>query len=115
MKLIDQEGLPLQLGWRILPYWGWLIYSIIDANIKVAKIILSPRMPISPTVTRLPCSLKSGLAQATYANSITLTPGTVCLKIDDSQVEIHALTHDMANDLRSGEMENRVAACTGRS
>ena len=115
MKVIDREGHPMDLSWRILSYWPWLIYTIVRSNIDVARIILSPRMRISPTVTSLPCHLQTGLGQATYANSITLTPGTVCLKIDDSHVEIHALTKDMANDLKSGLMEQRVRLFADRS
>ncbi len=114
MRLIDHEGFPIQLGWRILLYWPWLIRAIVRANIDVARIILAPRLRISPTVRRLPCGLGTGLAQAIYANSITLTPGTVCLRIDDSQVEIHALTTAMADDVASGEMEARVRAVTDR-
>jgi multicomponent Na+:H+ antiporter subunit E len=43
-------------------------------------------------------------------NSITLTPGTLTIKIDDGHFVVHALTEAGARDILSGEMDRRVAA-----
>ena len=51
---------------------------------------------------------KQKLGVATYANSITLTPGTVTVDIDDDGFLVHALTGDFGDDVRSGDMDKRV-------
>ena len=90
-------------------YWFWLLRQIVKANLAVTKIILSPRLPISPTVVRVRAGQKSDLAKVIYANSITLTPGTVSINLDDDHIEVHALTTRMAADLQTSEMERRVS------
>jgi len=45
-----------------------------------------------------------------YANSITLTPGTVTLDLEEGHVTVHALTREGAQALASGEMDGRVTA-----
>ena len=91
-------------------YLGWLLKEIVVANIAVAKIILHPRLPIQPTMIRLPLSQRSSGARVLYANSITLTPGTVSTDLDVSHVTVHALTRAGSHALARGEMDARVSA-----
>ncbi len=113
MDLVDREGLSAQLTWRALPYWGWLAWQIVKTNVEVALIILTPKMPISPRMVRVRASQKSELGHVVYANSITLTPGTVTVDLVDGGLEVHALTKAAADDLASGEMDRRVTAMMG--
>ncbi|MCK4534324.1 MAG: Na+/H+ antiporter subunit E [Syntrophobacterales bacterium] len=94
---------------RFIAYIPWLIYQIILANIYVAYLAMSPRMPIDPQVLRFSTKLESDISWVTLANSITLTPGTITMDIKDGEFFVHALDKRVADDLHAGEMEDRVA------
>ncbi len=110
MDVIDHEGQPVQLGWRILTYWVWLAVEIVKANLDVARRILDPKLPIDPVLVRVKASQASELGQVIYANSITLTPGTVSILVEDGEILVHAIAREMAEDLEGGEMDRRVTA-----
>ena len=113
MEVVDYEGHPIQLGWRFPVFLFWLGWEIVKANIDVAKRILNPRLPISPTVFTLDATQPTELGHVIYANSITLTPGTVTLQVDRDRLEVHALTREAAEDLSRGEMDRRVSWIEG--
>lgn len=94
---------------RFLKYLPWLLYQILLANIHVAYLALSPRMPIDPGIIKFKTRLKDDISLAVFANSITLTPGTITADIRDGQYYVHALSRKVAEDLMTGEMENKVA------
>jgi len=113
MDVIDHEGHPIGLTPRILLYWPWLIWEIVKSNIDVMRRILDPALPISPTVFRVTSSQKTELGTVIYANSITLTPGTVTIDLEDNDLIVHAFTEDGAVALETGEMDRRVTAFEG--
>jgi len=95
---------------RFILYIPWLMYQIILANIHVAYLVLSFRMPIQPSLITFPTKLKKGISLLTFANSITLTPGTITADIrGGGYYVVHALDRKVADDLLTGDMENRVA------
>lgn len=94
---------------RFLVYVPWLFYQIILANIHVAYLVLHPRMPINPTLIRFKSKVKKPASIVTFANSITLTPGTITVDWKDGEYCVHALDKFSAEGLLEGEMENRVA------
>jgi multicomponent Na+:H+ antiporter subunit E len=94
-------------------YWPWLLWEIVKANLEVARLILAPRMAISPTVIKVKASQPDELGQVIYANSITLTPGTVSIDVRDATIEVHAITREMAEGLQTGEMDRRVTQMEG--
>ena len=107
------RGHPLHLTWRALVYWGWLIVEIIKANIDVVKLVLSPTSKISPTMVRVRASQQTDLGQVVYANSITLTPGTISVDVANDEILVHALSETGARDLLGGEMDRRVSKMAG--
>ena len=109
LHIVDEEGLPIHLLWRLILYIPWLLGAIVKANIDVAKRVLNPRLPISPCVIRVVATQKSDLCRVIYANSITLTPGTVSLALVGEEIVVHALTKEAADDVVSGDMDRRVA------
>ena len=115
MDVIDHEGFPIHLGAKAVSYWPWLIWEIIKANIDVAAIIIKPKLPITPTMFNSPASQKTEVGQVTYANSITLTPGTISVGVADGIVEVHALTSQSADDVITGRMDQRVSQMEGDS
>ncbi len=115
MDVADQEGVPVRMGLRTPLYWPWLTVQILKTNVDVTWRILHPRLPISPTMVRVPMPHKTPLGRAVYANSITLTPGTVAMTIDGDTLLVHALTEENARALETGEMSRRVAIFEGNS
>ena len=109
MGIVDDEGAPVQLGLRPFFYAPWLIKEIIVANIDVTRRILSFKMPIRPTMIKIKAKQQCDLGRVIFANSITLTPGTVSIAMEDDVITVHALTHEAAADDASGEMNDRVA------
>ena len=110
-KFIDEEGLPLHLLIRLPMYTVWLFKEIIKANIDTAKIIIFNNP--DPQNFRVKSSQKTEAGKVTYANSITLTPGTVTTVLDGDILEVHALSSDMADDVKSGAMDKKVSWLEG--
>jgi multicomponent Na+:H+ antiporter subunit E len=102
-----------RMGLRPLLYVPWLFWEIVKANIDVARIILNPKLPISPKLIRVPAHQKTDIGQVFYANSITLTPGTISLDVRDNQILVHALTEEAAAGVENNVMNDRVAALEG--
>lgn len=109
----DLEMYALHLGPRLPRYWAWLIVEIARSNVEVARIILSRHMPIEPTLATVDASHLPPVSQATLANSITLTPGTVSLDVDRGYIEVHCLNRRIAEELREGEMVRRATTLAG--
>lgn len=111
MKNRDGESFPLIMpAWKLPGYLLWMIGQIIVANIDVAKRVWLGPSSISPVIITTPSSQKTGVGKVLYANSITMTPGTVTLAVRDNALEIHALTRQAGEDLQKGEMDRRVTA-----
>ena len=109
IEAIDEEGVPLQVSLRILAYLPWLLKEIFVANITVAKVILRPQLKISPRIVFFHGTQKTDLGRAIYANSITLTPGTITTGVNANEFEIHALR---AADLETGEEQAMDLRCS---
>ena len=109
MDVVDHEGVPLHLGGRFWRYVPWLMKEIFVANVAVAKIILDPKMPISPRMVVFHGSQETDLGKVLYANSITLTPGTITTGVEGQSFQIHALT---AADLETDEEGRMDRRCT---
>jgi multicomponent Na+:H+ antiporter subunit E len=88
-----------------LPY---LLWEVARANLSLAVVLLDPRLPIDPSVERLDVEADSNLERAVLANSITLTPGTVAVDVDDSSLVVHTLTAPSRADLREGRLRRAV-------
>ncbi len=113
MDVADHEGFPIHMGPQAITYWPWLIWEIIKANIDVAIIIIKPEIKISPIMIRAVASQKTEVGQVTYANSITLTPGTITVGVSDGTFDVHALTIGAAEEVLSGRMDRRACRMEG--
>jgi multicomponent Na+:H+ antiporter subunit E len=110
MDLVDREGFPIHLAWRTLfSYWPWLVREILKSGWDVARRILDPRLPISPTLIEIQPSQQTDLGLAIHANSITLTPGTITVEVEPGRLLVHALTREGAAGLAGSEMDRRCA------
>ena len=115
MGIVDSEGHPIHLAGRAILYVPWLLLAILRSNVDVALRILNPRLPVSPTLIRARATQKTALGKVIYANSITLTPGTVSVDVENDLVLVHALSRESAGELAEGEMDRRVTAVEGGS
>ena len=115
MEVIDRETYPVHLSMILPRYWLWLFKEIVFANFDVTKRILAPSLPVNPQLFRVKATQWGALGKVIYANSITLTPGTVTVDIDGDEFLVHALSDSTKDDLETGEMDRRVTALEGSS
>jgi multicomponent Na+:H+ antiporter subunit E len=108
LDVIDHEAIPLQIKFGYVAYLLWLGKEIAKANIDVAKLVLHPKLPISPVLLRVPATQNTDVGKVIYANSITLTPGTVSIEVEPNEILVHAITREAADGLASGDMDRRV-------
>ena len=111
-KLIDDEGLPIFFIPRLSNYLIWLFKEILISNLNTAKVIINGK--VEPETFTVKVSQVTDVAKVTYANSITLTPGTVTTKMQKDVFEIHALNSDFGNDVRTNEMDKKVTWLEGK-
>lgn len=105
----DAEGYPSHLFLRaVVSYWPWLLKEIVISNIMVARAILRGGDAVHPQVLKVKAGQTDELGITIYANSITLTPGTVSIAVDENEVTVHALMDETAEGLLTDDMNQRV-------
>lgn len=115
MDVIDHEGHPIHLGWwALFSFWPWLAWEIVKSAWDVTRRILSPSLPISPTLVEFVPSQQTELGLVIHANSITLTPGTIAVEVEHGRFLVHALTREGAAGLAGSEMDRRCSALETR-
>lgn len=97
----------VRLG-SFLLYVPWLAYQIVVSGLQVARIILSPSLPISTKVLRFKVDLPSAHAKMILGNSITLTPGTLTVDIEGDEFLVHALAPQSIGGITSDAMPRQV-------
>ena len=115
MRILDPEGHPVEWVRGFLLYLPWLVREIGKSAWGVTRIILDPRLPISPTLAVVKAGQRTPTGIATFANSITLTPGTITVAVSGNELTVHALVREGAMDLEGGEMDRRVRALEVRA
>jgi len=113
--ITDEEGFPIEKLPRALLYWPWLGWRIVLSALNVTRLILHPRLPISPTMVKVATLQKSAVGLTIYANSITLTPGTISVEVSErgKAIWVHAITRENAEGFADDEMNRRVAWVDG--
>ena len=99
--------------YRFVTYVPWLGIQVAIAGLRVALVVLHPRLPIDPGLVRVRAPFPHTLAKLTLANSITLTPGTVTLDVDGDDFLVHSLTESGGHELEGGAMVDRVSSLFG--
>lgn len=115
MGLIDREGVFIHLFPGLAGYWAWMIKEIFLSNVQAARIILSPSLPISPALIYYRSSQQTDLGRVLFANSVTLTPGTVTTEVEGEDLRIHALAWVFVDGVEEGVMDARVTRLEGVS
>ena len=115
LRLLDRETSPYLRAPIIFAYWSWLFVEILKANIVVIRACLRADLDLDPALVKVPTTCRSDLAKTVFANSITLTPGTVTLSIEGDKMLVHALYEDSAGPDAFTEMDRRSSiAADGR-
>ena len=113
MRILDRETAPYLTIPQTLAYFGWLFVEIIKANVQVVKAVMAPDLEVSPKLVKIPADGKTDLAKTMFANSITLTPGTVSVDLAEDHILVHALLEEMSDPGDFGEMSERSAWAVG--
>ena len=113
--IVDRESVPVHLVPRALLYLPWLAWEIFKSNVRVARIILAPRLRVDPSIVHFRASQRTDLGRFIYANSITLTPGTVTAGIVGDDFEVHAIVQSEIDGSEENDMNRRVAALEGEA
>ena len=113
MEVVDREGVPIDFWRAVFGYWPWLVQEIVKSAWVVTRIILHPKLPISPTMVRFRPSQRTSMGLVVHANSITLTPGTLTVDVAEGEFLVHALTREGASGLVDSEMDRRVRRLEG--
>lgn len=100
--------IPLALV-RAVAFMFWMAGRILVASVQLARIVLSPSMPLDPCSVRFHTDLRSPLARTTLTNSISLVPGTLTVDIEGSEILVHALSPHQVDDLVTGRLQNKIA------
>ncbi|MAN74086.1 MAG: cation:proton antiporter [Henriciella sp.] len=107
LETVDREGSPYGRTIPILAYWCWLLVEIFKANWPVIKACLGADLKINPALVKVKTRCESNLAKTIFANSITLTPGTVTVEVEGDMMLIHALFEEAATPESFEEMDLR--------
>ena len=115
MDAVDHKGRRAYPAANVLLYWPWLFKEIVKSAWAVSRIIVHPKLPISPTLVRFRPSQRTEMGLVVHANSITLTPGTIAVEVSPDEFLVHGITHASAHGTVASEMDRRVTACEGRA
>lgn len=105
---VDREPVVLYPSLGLVGYGSWLMWCVVRSNIDLARRIWDPALPIRPSWNRLDIKVSTPLEKMLYANSITLTPGTLTTDVRDDHFMVHSLSEKNVCELRDGEMERRI-------
>ena len=112
MRIVDQTPIKFQMNaFKLVTYSFWLIKEILKSNITVTKTILSQKIQVKQNMFNVPLFPKSDAAQVIFANSITLTPGTITVETEKNSLLVHSLDFSDNTEDEIADMGNRVSAC----
>jgi len=115
MKILDEETVPYLFTLPTAVYLFWLGKEIVKANVQVVKAVLSPDMEISPTMVKIPSTPRTEIGKTMFGNSITLTPGTVTVEMEEDEILVHALLTEMSDPKGFEDMAARAAWAVGET
>jgi multicomponent Na+:H+ antiporter subunit E len=109
LGVIGRDASPYHRAILLASYLGWLLGEIVKSNITVIARVLGPRSAIDPAMVTVKTKARTELGKALFANSITLTPGTVTVDVDGDELKVHALVRENASPASFEAMDRRAA------
>lgn len=113
MDRVDNEQTSPATNFKLLRYSLWLVKEIALSSIHVTKLIWGRTENVSPALAKIPTNDVSAHQQVLYANSITLTPGTLSVDLDEKEITVHALQASSIDELKEGGMESKILSIWG--
>ena len=113
MKIMDEETVPYLYVPKTLSYFAWLFREIAKANMDVVKAVLKPELDVKPGLITVKAEQMTDMGRTMFANSITLTPGTVSVSVDGDEILVHSLLSDSVTVEDFKEMAKRSAWAVG--
>lgn len=90
-------------------YFFWLLVEIAKSNWLVTKTILGLNPSIKQHFFKVPCTQETEVGKTTFANSITLTPGTISVEHEGEEIWVHALSYSEEDLDALADMNSRVS------
>lgn len=115
MDAVDQEPTQVSTGHQIIRYLPWLLGQIVISSIHVTKLIWGSSAEVSPAIAKIDSKNISPKNRVLYANSITLTPGTLSVDLEGEEITVHALQESSIDELKQGDMERKITGIWGAS
>lgn len=118
IRMDSVDGKPMRLHFnpvRLVLYWLWLLVEIAKSNWAVTKLILAPKIDLRQNLFEVPYSQKSEMGQTIYANSITLTPGTITVEVEPDHFLVHAVNYSEDDPAALADMDRRVTATESKA
>ena len=115
MDRIDKARQQPNTGLSLVRYIPWLVGQIVLSSVQVTKLIWGPSGRVSPTLAKIDAENIPPNRRTLYANSITLTPGTLCVDLVDGELTVHALQKSSIDELAEGHMENMITSIWGEN
>jgi multicomponent Na+:H+ antiporter subunit E len=109
LRIVDRNASPYHRIVQVVLYLVWLAIEVVKANIRVIRSILDPRRSINPALVNVTTTATTDLGRAMFANSITLTPGTVTVDINGRNLVVHALQEETSRAHSFAPMDERAA------
>lgn len=93
----------------IFTYLPWLLKEIFVSTISLVNIVIfSKSKNIRPVINSIKTNMRSDTENVIYGNSITITPGTLTMKIDDNSLKIHSISKMHYKGLIEGKMASKI-------
>jgi multicomponent Na+:H+ antiporter subunit E len=115
MDRVDQVPKRISSGLALFRYLGWLFIQIFISSAHVSKLVWRRDRKLSPVLAEISVQNIKPSNRVLYANSITLTPGTLSVDLDDNVVTVHALQATSIDELKQGVMENKITSIWGKN
>jgi len=115
MDKVENEPRQISTSLRLIRYMPWLIGQIFSSGFHVTKLIWGSPGKVSPAIAKINAKDVPVSSRVLYANSITLTPGTLSVDLEEGEVTVHALHKSSIDELKEGEMEKKIAGIWGEN
>lgn len=115
MDNVDRDPKQIRSGHRMLRYSIWLLGQIFSSSAHVTKLVWGSSSKLSPALAKIPVDKVPPGNRVLYANSITLTPGTLSVDLQDDTVTVHALQKSSIEELEQGDMERKITGIWGEN
>jgi len=93
----------------LIAYIPALAWDIVRSAVHVAGIVFDPKLPVDPAVIRHRAEFARLVSRVAYANSVTMTPGTLTVDADGDEYVIHCLDREFAAEVEEGGLERRIS------